>query len=240
MRHPQLLAVLACAGVLLGCLFAPQSASKSVAHAVAGMALLLGTVLVVAILAEARRHHRLCRGLTALSRPASLAGQPVRLLPGLVAPVVAGLTRPHIFCPTDLPDRLDEDELVAVVLHERHHQLERAPARLLVLAALTPLVRRMPIGRAWLEAQRARVEIAADRYALQAGASRLALAGALVKLSPRAGASWAPGFAVAADLRIAALLEEKANVWDQAAPPLAHFALPAIAFVFTCLLLYLA
>ncbi|MGH2489434.1 MAG: hypothetical protein ACRDFR_07440, partial [Candidatus Limnocylindria bacterium] len=67
----------------------------------------------------------------------------------------------------------------------------------------------MDAGRAWLTRQMAALEIAADRHALAQGASRGALARALLRLQPLENAGGVGiGFATAADLRLQALLGE--------------------------------
>lgn len=191
-----------------GCLVSPPPVGHDVATGLLA-AMVLGVVPLLAMFAyHARRHQRLAGGMARLASPGTLAGEPVEVVPGLGAPLVAGLWTPRIFSGDDLDARLDEEELRAVILHERHHQCERAPLRLVALSAVAPLLGRVVTGRAWLEWQRARLEIAADRHALAAGVSRAALASALLKLSVGPGAGWAPGFATAAELRVEALLSE--------------------------------
>lgn len=100
-----------------------------------------------------------------------------------------GFLRPRIAVSAGLTDRLDEEELVAVLLHERHHLQRRDPLRYLALRALAGGLFMVPLTSAlerWVEA---RIELAADRAAL-AGAPRGALAGAL--LVALSGASLMP------------------------------------------------
>lgn len=219
-----------------GCILAPASAMRETGHALLVVGGLLAIALLVAIGREARRHQRLAASITRLARPATLAGRSVRLVPGLGATVVAGLRRPRIYCADDLPDRLDVDELRAVILHEHHHQLERAPARLVLIGAFAPVLGRFEAGRAWMERERARLEISADAYALKSGASRPALASALVKLSSSHVLSVAPGFASAADLRLRALLGEATEIDGDGS---AERAVAALVLVASCLVLYL-
>lgn len=120
---------------------------------------------------------------------------------------VAGLWRPLVFCDPQVPEDLAADELRAVVLHERAHQLQRDPLRLLVLAAVAPLVSPLPAGRAWLERQRAGIEIRADRFALHHGASRPGLAAALLTLGRAEHRASVAGYTCASELRLRWLVD---------------------------------
>lgn len=195
------LAMLASIG---GCMAMPQA----VAREFVGAIIVAAAIVLVSFAYHARRHQRLASGMARMARPGAIAGQPVALVPGLGSPVVAGLWRPQIYCADDLSTQLDADEVEAVILHEQHHVVDRAPLRIVLLAAASPLLGRMARGREWLEQERARLEIAADRHAIAAGASRPAIASALLKLSAAPTLADALGFATAADLRIRALLDE--------------------------------
>lgn len=199
---------LAVVAAIAGCMVVPRSVGHDTVHALVGAIIVVAGVVSASFLIHARRHHSLAQGMAALARRGALAGETVELVPGLPSPVVAGLWSPRIFCGEDLPSRLDNEELEAVILHERHHQLDRAPLRIVAISALSLIVSRLASGRAWLERERARIEIAADRYALAAGAGRPAIASALLKLSAAPALVGAAGFATAADLRIQALLGE--------------------------------
>lgn len=235
MRRTALLGAAALA-VVASCMLAPANGMRGISHALLIVGGLLAIAVLVAIGREARRHQRLAARIAGLARPGMLGGRSVGLVPGLGAAGVAGLRRPRIFCADDLPDRLDAEELQAVILHEHHHQLERAPARLVLIGALAPVLCRLEGGRAWMERERARLEIAADAYALESGASRQALASALVKLASSRGLGVAPGFATAADLRVRALLGDPTGIEDDGSA--GRFAM-ALAFLVSCLVLYL-
>lgn len=235
MRRTMLLGAMALTAIV-GCMLAPASAMRGTGHTLLLVGGLLAVAFLVAIAREARRHQQLAAGIARVARPATLDGQAVGLVPGLEAAVVAGLRRPRIYCADDLPGRLDADELRAVFLHEHHHQLERAPARLVLIGALGPLLGRIEAGRAWLERERARIEIAADDYALASGASRPALASALIKLSGSSRLSAVPGFASAADLRVRALLGEATGIEGDSP---AGRVVAGLLIVMTCLALYL-
>ncbi len=238
MRRLVPLVGLALAGAIGGCIVAPGSETHEGAHMLIAGAILTALVLVASFSYQALRHQQLAAGMARLAHHGELGGEPVEFVAGLAAPVVAGLWRPRIFCADDLGATLDHDELRAVVLHERHHRLDRAPLRLVVMLALAPVLSRVAAGRAWLERERARVEIAADAYALAAGVGRRALASAILKLSTRPGLALAPGFTTAADLRIRALLGEPTGLdLDR---PVARPAVAVGLFVAVCVAAFVA
>lgn len=177
--------------------------------AAAGAVLAVGVVLL--FVRQVVRHRRLARGLLAVTWPARLAGLPVRLGPLDGAAFAAGLGRPVIFCDERLTATLTDAELEAVMQHECAHQVARDPLRTAALAAVAPILRPFPSGAAWMERLAARREIAADRFALAQGASRAAIASALLKVDRLAPAA-VPGFAPAATLRLRALLGDEPDV----------------------------
>lgn len=221
---------------IVGCMLVPANGMRGTGHALLVVGGLLAIALLVAIAREAWRHERLAASIARLAIPATIGERSVGLVPGLGAAVVAGLRQPRIFCADDLADRLDAEELRAVILHEHHHQLEGAPAQLVLIGALTPVLGRLEAGRAWMERERARLEIAADAYALASGASRPALASALVKLSSSPGLSVAPGFVSAADLRVRALLGDATGIEGDSS---AGRIVSAVVLVVACVAFYL-
>lgn len=245
------LAILAASGVAAACLFVGVGAATACASPMAPVACLgdsaasihdlfglliaasatVGVLLVLSILCQTRRHWRLAELLDHTARWAWLADHQVGLVPGLTAPCVAGLARPRIFCPADLAERLSERELRAVVLHERHHQLAHAPARLIILAALAPALERLEVGQRWVERRRAAIEIAADDHALGAGAGRPELARALLKLSPVGLDAGLPGFASVSELRLRHLVGAPTPASSRRLGALAILAMTAGAFV---------
>jgi len=176
----------------------------------------LGAVAVVVAAAlarfvvRARRHQQLDGALRRSSVPAVVADTPVRLAAVEDSAFVSGLLRPTIYCSRNLPCRLTVDELRAVLLHERAHQQSRDPFWLLLLEVVTPVARLHRRGRAWLERAVAAREIAADHRALEHGATRRALASALIKVAPVPDGRF-PGFASSAELRLRALLAPDAS-----------------------------
>lgn len=221
---------------IAGCMLVPASDMRGIGHAVLVAGGLVAVALLIAIGREAWRHEHLAASIGRLAIPAMLGERSVGLVPGLGAAIVAGLRRPRIFCADDLPDRLDAEEIRAVILHEHHHQLEGAPARLVLISALAPVLGRLEAGQAWMERERARLEIAADAYALASGASRPALARALVKLASSPGLSVAPGFATAADLRVRALLGDDTGMERDGS---AGRVVTTVVLIATCVALYL-
>ncbi len=174
---------------------------------VAAAAGALGGATLAVFVIRAWRHGRLVRAFTAASTPGAVDGVAVRWLPFDAAAAVAGLRRPNVFCDPSLRRALNPDELRAVVLHERHHQLQRDPLRLVALDALVPLVTLVPGGRQWLEDRRAAIEIAADAYALDNGTSRRDLVRALLKVGHGPSPDGAASFAPAIDQRLRALVD---------------------------------
>ena len=188
---------------------------------IAGLVTSAAILAVVAglVARQAALHHRLSEHLRWTARPAVVAGEHIGLVPGLGAAVVAGLWRPRIYCSEDVLTSLDGEELTAVLLHERHHALTHAPAKLVVLSALARLVGRIDAGAAWIERERSRIEVAADEHALTHGATRAVLARAILKLSDAPPTLMLAAFAPATDLRMRALL----NGGQQATDPSHRF-----------------
>lgn len=176
--------------------------------AVTGIAVLASGI---SFAVHAWRHRTIAVTLRRTSTPGRLAGLPVLIAPVSTTAFVAGLTRPEIYCGRALADELTPDELRAVALHERAHQLAHDPLRATLLAAVTPFLRRTTAGRRWLEQAAAGREIAADRYALDHGVRRSALASALLKVQP-VGLTHAAAFTPAVELRLRALVDGRATL----------------------------
>ena len=90
-----------------------------------------------------------------------------------------GFVRPRVAVTSELLARLDDEELLAVLAHERHHLLRRDPARYLVLQTLAATAFMFPAAAPMRQRLEAHIELAADRAALTV-TSRGALAGALL------------------------------------------------------------
>lgn len=210
-RGPAMVSIAAAATATAVCMLAAPAGGHPAGWLLpAGLALVVGVASFSARIGwHAYRHHRLSQRLRAISRPAVAGEIEIRELAGSPGAFVAGLWRPHIFCSPQLGDDLQPDELRAVLLHERYHQLDRAPAKLVALEALAPALGLARSGRAWLAQRIAALEIAADRHAVEQGSSRGALARALIKLAPMQAGGVGIGFATATDLRLKALIDEK-------------------------------
>lgn len=94
-----------------------------------------------------------------------------------------GLRRPRICVSDSLVRLLDDDELTAVLLHERHHARRNDPARLLLTRALSSGVAFLPGVAAVMKSYVAATEVAADAAASADADGRLALAEAMLKLA---------------------------------------------------------
>jgi len=95
----------------------------------------------------------------------------------------AGYFRPQVYLSRGLIARLSDDELRAVVAHERHHLRRRDPLRRLLARALADGLFFIPVLERTSERYTALGELAADEAAVAALEDRRPLAGALLKLS---------------------------------------------------------
>lgn len=196
----------------------------------AALAAAVLTLAGVTVAHDLWRHHRLAAALHARTRPSVRGGIAVR--EGHLGEVafVAGLRRPTIHVDPDLLDRLSPEQQRAVLLHERAHQLAHDPWRAQVAASLR---RWSPRARAGgVDRRQARREIAADRAALSLGASRAALAGALLAVPP-AHHRGVAAFPPAAELRVRALLGEPVDLRPRPVGPVVAAVSAALA-VATC------
>ena len=132
------------------------------------------------------RVRSICEGHLALARFASR----IRVVGEGVAPACTlGFFRPRVEVEGDIVDRLDDEELEAVLLHEVEHAQTRDPLRFFVAQVALSI---NPLGRL-LASELARYHFArealCDRRAVQRGADPLALARSIVaaagpKLAP--------------------------------------------------------
>lgn len=193
------------AALLLGaCLVGIWVETPFLAAATAAMV----AAFVIRLAVQARNHRRLARSLRRDSLRGTHEGVAVRWRALTAGALVAGLRDPQIYCDRGLADRLSDQELTAIVLHERHHQLRRDPLRLLLLSSIEPAVGRFQAGARWLTRQRAALEIAADRFVLEHGVSRSALARAILRVGDAPPVRYAAaGFSSAQELRLRALVD---------------------------------
>lgn len=195
---------LAVAALLAACMVGIWVATPLLAITVAAAA----GAFLVRLVAQARNHLELARVLRRGSDLGSHDGVAVRWRSLASGAVVAGFRDPQIYCDRRLADRLGGEEFTAVVLHERYHQVSRDPLRLLLLSSVEPAIARFATGRRWLTHQRAQIEIAADRFALDRGVRRSSLARAILRVGGAPQARYASaGFGSAQELRLRALVD---------------------------------
>ncbi len=94
--------------------------------------------------------------------------------------------RPRICLSTGLVDRLEADELQAVLLHERYHLRHRDPLRLVIARYFAAGLYVVPVVEELVEYYTVQKEIAADQDAVRAAGGVRALAAALYKVLPDA------------------------------------------------------
>lgn len=93
-----------------------------------------------------------------------------------------GLLQPRICVTTGLLKLLDDAELRALLLHERHHLRQRDPLRILISGVLSDAMRVLPIVPALLQRYRVAQEVTADQAAIAGCDSDVPLSSALLKL----------------------------------------------------------
>lgn len=214
--------------VVLGC--------AATARAIGGDPLLgaeLGVIgLTTAWLAHLSNAVRLAvdeqRELRGIARPFRVGGRRVRLIESSQGPeaFVIGPFRPDIFVSGPLLGTLDTDELEAVLLHEEHHRRTRAPLRALALSSWMRVVGVIPVLGHWIGRRLVQLELDADRYAVAGGASRAAIASALVKCD-RSDSFAALGYASVAEARVRQLVTDDGGCARLASTPVEWLA-PAL------------
>ncbi len=98
-----------------------------------------------------------------------------------------GLLRPRICVTTGLLSLLDEAELRALLLHERHHLRQRDPLRILIGAVLADAIGVLPIVPTLWQRYQVAQEVTADQAAIAGCDSDLPLSSALLKLLTAGG-----------------------------------------------------
>lgn len=93
-----------------------------------------------------------------------------------------GLLRPRICVTTGLLSLLDDAELRALLLHERHHLRQHDPLRILVSEVLAHALSPLPIANLLARRHRVAQEVAADQAAIAGSNSEVPLSSALLKL----------------------------------------------------------
>jgi beta-lactamase regulating signal transducer with metallopeptidase domain len=94
--------------------------------------------------------------------------------------------RPRICLSTGLIRRLDDDELRAVLLHERYHLRQRDPLRLVIARYFAAGLYVVPVVEELVEYYTVQKEVAADQAAVRAMGGVRELASALFKVLPDA------------------------------------------------------
>ncbi len=93
-----------------------------------------------------------------------------------------GSIRPRICISTGVGARLNEQEIKALLLHERYHLLRRDPLKTAVSRTLASALFFLPVVRALQKEYMVAKEIEADRHVLRSQGSNRPLLGALYKL----------------------------------------------------------
>ena len=143
--------------------------------------------------------------------------------------VVVGAIRPRIYVGVDLVDRLTDDEIEAVLYHEDHHRVTRAPLRAAAITSWLRLFGRAGKVRAMLLDRLADLETMADADALRRGSTAGSLARALLKGGGPIGLTAA--FSYAADRRVERLLDHVDGDVPAASRRLPYEWLPVAMFV---------
>lgn len=110
----------------------------------------------------------------------------------------AGFRRPRIYISRGMVDELNEEELEALLIHERHHVANRVPLKILTGRFLSSILFFIPFFRDLFERYLVQEEIAADESAIQRQGHQRGIAGVLEKLLPQQVLDPVPGFAAGA------------------------------------------
>jgi hypothetical protein len=155
----------------------------------AGVAVATLALAVRAVVRHRRDHRRFMAALRDVE-PLEVGGAEVLLVEDDAPEAFcAGLLRPRIYLSTGALLALDDEELRAVILHERDHQLRRDPLRILVARVLSEALFFLPLLRRLRDRYASLAELAADEAAVRRLGDRAALASALPAFGdrPRAG-----------------------------------------------------
>lgn len=123
-----------------------------------------------------------------------------------------GWWRPTVWLSDRLVERLSDDELAAVLIHEESHAANRDPLRTFLLRTLADALFFLPLLRRAVQAYEQRRELEADALAIRLQRDWRPLGSALLKLLAAAGVAGAArgvAFASALDLRVRRLLGEE-------------------------------
>jgi hypothetical protein len=158
---------------------------------------------------------------------------------GLPIAFCAGVVRPEVIVSEGLVEELNDHELDAVLLHERHHVRELEPMARAASEAAAEVLFLCPIVRWWSRRRIEEAELRADQAAVRVVGPR-PVAAALYRLSCTMPAETA--FAGGADMRVAQLLGDplplrRPGAWTIASSLL---GLPVAVAVAGCVILGVA
>lgn len=147
-----------------------------------------------------------------------------------------GLVRPRIVISTGLIEMLDEQELQAVIYHERFHQMHGDPLKTFLLSLSASVMWYLPILKSSQHNYKIIREVLADNYAIREQGASLHLGSALLKLLRSRTAAAVPmahvSFAdTSVNYRIRHILEPGSDI------PLKWPFTPAVVSVQTLLLI---
>ena len=112
-----------------------------------------------------------------------------------------GLLKPRVCLATGLLRLLDDEELTAVLLHERHHLLRHDPLGVLASRCLAAALGVLPVARQLATRYLLAKELDADRHAVESLGDPTPLASAILKLN-RARPQWRLGQAAISPLNV--------------------------------------
>jgi len=148
----------------------------------------------------------------------------------------AGVLHPHVVISTEMLSRLEDEELTAVLAHERAHALRRDPARAAAVRVASRALFYLPLASHLADKALVASELGADSSATRV-AGQDALVGALLKvlgeIRPALGSATEMASLDALDSRIEALRTKRLpairpSVWIAAASVCAAGALCAM------------
>lgn len=122
------------------------------------------------------------RRLRRLARELNLTGQLDYVDDSAAYAFTYGFVQPRICLTSGLLRLLDEREVRAVLIHERHHLLSRDPLKIWISRALSSALFFLPVARELRDRYMSGKEIAADEVSATLVRSELPLASALLKL----------------------------------------------------------
>lgn len=183
------------------CLTAGHLASESVSVALFGIVLVTLTIATIVGMGTLARTDRFLKSLRVVDATPRLCGavswrgsgpSVVLVEDSRMLAFTAGWIRARVYISTAALDALDDDELVAVLAHERHHALRRDPWRLYSARVVGSAFFWLPVIRELGNKFELASEVDSDRFAVRTLGSPVPLARALIRFVEDA-----PGVAVA-------------------------------------------